>query len=359
MRTLVVILLLLSSVPAAGAKLKVPKQYATIAAAVAASGAGDVIEVSKGEYGPVVLSGRTNLRLRGKKGAVLKGLTGVDALVLQNCADVRVDGFEIRHLNATSEECVLVDSCAGTVRLENCKLRGGHFSVVAQGNSATLIFRDLDIRDPIGTGVYLLGDGALIEDCRIRDAATGVRLLGRNNTVRDNLIEDSGTVSISLAGGGGAIDANLVQGNRVRRHGPTFPAITVTVDNTDNSLLDNRIEEPFGVGMEVEADDTLIAGNRFTQNTGHALVVIGADAVIQKNKVLGGGDSGIVLDDASSSALVLGNVVKKSQVSGLLVDGAAHQIVGNVVKKSGFLDLHDAGGTDCVWFDNAAGTDNL
>jgi hypothetical protein len=82
--------------------LEVPRDYATIQAAVDAASPGDIIQVRAGVYNENVVIVTSGLRLHGSSGAVIDGdgLTGSGILVLGTAAqpvtDVEVSGFEVR-----------------------------------------------------------------------------------------------------------------------------------------------------------------------------------------------------------------------------------------------------------------------
>jgi nitrous oxidase accessory protein NosD len=102
--------------------LRVPSDFPTIQAAVDAAGPGDVINVAKGTYDEtVVISGKSQLTLRGKAKPTIDGGDAGVPLRIEGSQGIEVDGFALA--DGFEDDLQIVGSSGVTVR--RCELDGG------------------------------------------------------------------------------------------------------------------------------------------------------------------------------------------------------------------------------------------
>ncbi len=184
-----------SAAPAAADVLTVPGDYATVQAAIDAAQTGDTVLVGRGSWNEnVVISGKTGITLRGRRGAELRDTEGLPALTIRDASDVRVEGLGVTGAAAgvlavratrlvltriVARDCgtegIWIDGC-DDVLVERC-------SVVASGEEGLRVLGTES--EQVSTSVRVLrcqfsrtdgdaidivdGDGVLVERCVVRD----------------------------------------------------------------------------------------------------------------------------------------------------------------------------------------------
>src|SRR5262249_24745770 len=275
--------------------LKVPRDYATIQAAVNAASTAVTIKVDAGVYNENVVISTSALRLTGE-GAVIDGagLTGTGILVLgtaaQQVADVEVSGFEVR---------------------------GFQRGIVSQFTTRARISGN-DVHDnnksPAPANL---------------DQATGIDLVTATlSDVSENSVHNNGVAGIQLRVGS---TNNVVHANNIFENGALLTTdmggrgVLVTGAGTiDNEIRSNKILRNFGRGImisrpvgTVPITGNLVLKNRVHENQRCGVCIMGAaqDNVVLKNDATGNNLSGLapcrtfnLFDD-----LPVDNIWKKNQ----------------------------------------------
>ena len=289
---------LLALAPLAAADtLHVPKDFATIQAAVDASAYGDTIVVHKGVYAEaVVVTGKIGLLIRGSGKPVIDA-TGLDVgLTLADCAAIEVRGLQVD--NADERNIAVTDSAS--IELHHCEVNVANLSG--------------------STGIYLGATGdARVHHCHV----TGALLAGI-------FVDSSFAVQV---------DHNVVLG---MKSGGWPEAAVRTADATEVTIEHNTLswvisgvrcfsEAPEGFG----AQDSTIAHNVIHDLWHAGVEVFGTGLLIEHNKVVQSGDVGIWL--ATDDTTVAHNKVSKVGDTGILVfDGAGNVLDHNKVSKADF-----------------------
>ena len=254
--------------------LKVPRDYATIQAAVNAASTGDTIKVAAGVYNENVVISTSALRLKGE-GAVIDGagLTGTGILVIgtaaQPLADVEVSGFEVRGFQ---RGIVLQLTTRGRV----------------SGN---------DVHD---NNKWPGAAGAL-------DQAIGIDLVTATfSDVSENSVHNNGAGGIQPHVGS---TNNVVHGNNIFENGALLTTdmsgrgVLVTGAGTiDNEIRSNKILRNFGRGImigrpvgTVPITGNLVLQNKLHENQRCGVCIMGAaqDNIVIKNDATGNNLSGL------------------------------------------------------------------
>ncbi len=255
--------------------LKVPRDYATIQAAVNAAHSGDTIKVAEGVYNENIVISVSGLRLKGSEGAVIDGtgLSGTGILVLgtatQQVVDVELSGFEVR---------------------------GFQRGVVLQfTNGARITANDVhDNNQSPGPPANL-------------DQATGIDLVtAKSSDISENSVHNNVTAGIQLRVGS---TNNVVRANKIFENGASLTSdmsgrgVLVTGAGTnDNEISFNKILRNFGRGIMISrpAGTVPITGNMAFKNEVHenqrsGICIMGAaqDNIVFKNDATGNNLSGL------------------------------------------------------------------
>jgi parallel beta-helix repeat protein len=289
---------LLALAPLAAADtLHVPKDFATIQAAVDACAEGDTIVVHKGVYAEAVLvNGKFDLLIRGAGKPVIDA-TGLDVgLALAGCTSVEVRGLQVD--NADERNIEVTDSAG--IDLNHC---------------------EVNVKNVAGsTGIYLGTTGsAIVHHCHVQGAVLAGIFVDNSYGVQ--------------------VDHNVVLGMKsggwpeaaVR----TADATSVFIEHNTLSFVISGVrcfsDAPGGFG----ASDSVISFNVIHDLWHAGIEAFGTDIYIERNKVSKSGEDGIWLD-ADASTLMHNKVSKVSDTGILVFDGTGNVLDHNTVSKAGF-----------------------
>lgn len=266
-----------ASQAASTAVLHVPRDFATIQAAVTAAQEGDVIQVQSGTYNENVVITTSGLLLHAASGVVLDGtgLTGIGISILGVSAaepikGVEVAGFEVRNF----ERGIIVE-----------------FGVDA-GIHRNSVHHNVDKVSPLMTG-----DGV------------GIELITTwGSKVSGNHVFENGDGGIYLRVGS---TDNMILGNTVDRNGTgrtgglAGRGILVTGALTnDNQILSNEVLNTFGPGIII------------TRPLNAAVAPI-SGTVVAQNRAHGNQRAGIAIAGAAKGNFVRQNDARGNALSGL------------------------------------------
>ncbi|MBA3256886.1 MAG: right-handed parallel beta-helix repeat-containing protein [Pyrinomonadaceae bacterium] len=265
------------SASAAGVNvLHVPRDFATIQAAVDAAGPGDVIHVAEGTYNENVVVTTSDLRLHASAGAVLDGtgLTGNGLHVLGTVTapviGIEVAGFEVRNF----ERGIVVEQ-ATHARISRNEV---HHSLdkVAPLDSLT---------DAVGIDLRTV----------------------RFSEVSQNFSHDNGVAGLQVRVGS---TRNVIRANRLNENGSQLTAdwsgkgILLTGPSNDNTVLENEALRNSGWGIVISRPaglapltGTFVAQNDLHHNARAGISLMGAVSgnVILNNNAAGNSVAGYTL----------------------------------------------------------------
>ena len=221
---------------------RVPEQYVTISAAIAASYDGDVVEVGPGTYAEGLNFGGREITVRSTAGAATTIVDPVSGRCLtatgQKGAGARLEGFTLRGGSATQGGGVYVS--ASSPVLVNC---------VITGNTAS----------SAGGGVYVASGSLQLTGCTVSQN-TSINGLGGgvyvpvNGTLQVTGGEVSGNTSRS--GGGVYVDSN----------GTVTASNWVLSGNVASSAEGGGVSAQYGASLELTG--CTVSGNRSIGNGG-------------------------------------------------------------------------------------------
>lgn len=348
--------------------IDVPRDHATIQAAVDAAHAGDVITVETGTYRENVVVGGTDRRdvqiyaadavviegqgtapavtFSGAVGVGMHGFTvtsGGDGVLVTDSGDVTVDGL-------TAQDCAgagfRVDS-SRQVTLATNLVTGAGGSAAVISDSGLVRVDDNVFTGAAADGLTVTGGsdvflcGNRITDCGGSGVScTGVQRLVVDETHVDEVTGDAVTVSDSD-------DVRIL----VCEFGDNDPETSiggdaVHVDSSDRvRVQDNAIVDASGGGVVATESSVTVQSNKILDAGGAAIDVGGtADSYVGENVVARPGGSGIVVSGDSST--IDDNRISHAGGDGIVVLGSNDEVGSNVV-------THPA--DDGVRVSNAAG----
>jgi len=294
--------LLLLAGTATARTIRVPRDHATIQAAVDQAVYGDVILVSKATYEEDVRITTSGLRLIGAGRPVLDGRSV--PLVIESCSSVVIEGFRIQGSRADG---VLIRQCS-SVTILKCAIRETTRCGIRVEGSAHVVIRGGSFADIGDAGVALVTDGFGIKtrDCVIirndfRSADDdAIVVQGDRNAIQKNTIGEVRGIGIHLFGGeDNLVEKNVLKGvgdigilvravrttifkNKVSRSGSDG----IQVDTSGNVLTKNTANRSGDDGFEMNAGGNEVIRNKARRNGGYDLEVSLTDDtnVYEKNK---------------------------------------------------------------------------
>lgn len=288
------LLLIAALAPAAGAKtLHVPKQHATIQAAVDASAVGDVIQVSSGFYKENVLVAveHTGITIKAKGHVIVDArpqgqiATGPAFKILAE--DVTLQGIEMHHANGSGEDADGVNCGVGGLTMRNCVIRHSQ-----------------------GRAVFANGADVTITDCEFAGNNGGVRIQGTGATVRNVTLSNDGDRGIVISGDG------------------------ATVLKCKLSVIED------GRGVEISGDNARVESCSFNDTDNEAVRVSGSNFVIKNCKLrsIGENADGIEIGSNATSGRIEDCPSEHVCESGLRIDGSGVTIKDIKIARCGCED---------------------
>jgi hypothetical protein len=271
----------------------VVKKGGDLQAAIDGAANGDTIIVKAGKYGPVSLTGRTDLTIKGRGKVILDGTAAENCLLFADCQRVTVTGLTLK------------DSQGSALLATGCE--------------------ELTVR---GCTVLNAGDEGM-------EFSSCFKVLADKNT-----IDKTGDDGIALSDSSGAPSrVSVVSKNKIRN----VPDGGIDVNGNDNVVTGNQIRDSKVNGVLVQSGlRNTVEKNKIMTIVGLGIEVLGDVGIVRSNVVLKPTGDGI--DVGGDSNVVTKNVVTKSGAVGVRVTGGSNEITKNVIKKSATFDLEDASG---------------
>jgi len=377
--------------------LHVPKDFATIQAAIDAAQAGDEIVIAAGSYAEsLLIDGQSDLRLRGQGKVTLTGAPGVPPLLsIQDGTDIEVKRLRFEGSAGTG---VAISGFSSGVALLHCRVSDADGAGIAVEQSDTILLEHVDVSgagldglsatltdfitvrhctftDSFNYGIDVDGGtGHLVEHVKVAGTGEdGISVAGTGveaSIVRKNKVSDVGLAGIAVRG-----DGVLVEDNRV------LPPSTYGIWLLDGSCIvrDNRLVQPDFFGVDVfagthqvlhnrivEAGDAgiralgtplqLLADNRVLQSLGIGILIgAGSDGcTLSGNRIVKPGGDGVSV--IAEDAQIVDNRVTGAGEDGLHLEGKGSVVVGNRAKGSAAFDLNDTSDNGNTYVDNDFGT---
>ena len=381
---LVLIVLVLSTIPAPGVVIRVPDDHSTIQAAIDAASYGDTVIVAPGTYPERIDFKGKAITIQGSSDAtdtVIDG-QGLGSVVtaLNGTGPARLNGFTI-----TNGLSMLPKSFGGGIYCE-----GGTAptlsNLIVEKNSAdhgggiycldtTLEIKGCILRDNFarsdGGGLSTHNATILLEDNRIHDNGSdgyggGIRIQGGIVTVRENRIcnntayRGGGVDMKAWALGKGLLERNEICGNRVVGITGGGGGVSATLTIVRENLIHSNYAEFLGGGVHCRVDAE-VAGNVIRNNTVGSAHGEGAgigcekdsSSIIRDNLILDnsqGATGGGVYCDSFSTVSLMNNRIIGNSVSDL-GGGIACQAFSDVIVVNNTIYGNSAargGGVGCT-----------
>jgi len=392
MRSPIALALILALAPTVAAKtLKVPKDHATIQAAVLAADDGDTVLVKPGEYREIVVVpfSSPGITIKGtKKGAVIidarvvAGGSGAgvrvfaDGVTLKNLVvrhaldqagafpfndghglyvsgdDVRLDDVQVLH---SGDAGIFIDAARPLVR--RCLVRRALHGIVIQGDDARIVDTAIEMSED--EGVLISGDDAIVDRSAIRTSmfANGIAITGDRATVRATLVEQTDEVGILVIGDDAQIEENTVRGSYsdagsihvaggdraiIRKNVCRDSLAPGIFDESSDGRVAGNLVRDCGAGIRVVADDVDILDNTVIDTGYDAFSIDGHDNFVSGNVARGNLYDGFEVVGGNNN-LLIDNESFDNHAEGIENDGNFTEIIGNTAKRNR-LDVANGGG---------------
>jgi parallel beta-helix repeat protein len=338
----------------------VPKDHATIQGAVDAATSGDTILVSKGTYPEsVTVTGLHDLLIRAKGTVILAPPAG-PGLLLDTCADCRVEKLRVQGgdvgIRLVSTHDTVLSKCRveGTTsdgirseagndnRFEKCIVEGaggrGIMDISLGGNfphDDTVL--KCTVTGAAADGIAVTGHDHLIDHCTIKHP-------GGNGITCDDVTHcDHDTITHCKVDGAGVHAISISGTNLVVASCKTTNAVGIGIFDVGGFL-----DEITKCTVAHVGSAGIACGNQTVQVSIHdckvsasgddGIALNGMSHVVQKNKVSKAGDDGI--DIFADVCTVTGNKVSASVGDGFVLShGLNNTLSGNKASGSGGFDL--------------------
>ncbi len=336
---------LAAAVAARADDIRVPQDYRTIQQAVDAARPGDRVLVSRGRHrGPVVVSangieivgnGARLVAPRARRSHTEGDRVGPAMLVRAHYVTVRGLTFERGGLVVLGDGASIEDNTFQPLA------RRGNWEGTAlrvEGDGAAIRANTVDAATLTwGTGISVVGNGAVVEGNQVTDVTSGIGILvtGGDFVVSGNTLEGIGAAGgdgycpgIYVDNAGGDVEGGLVEGNAVR-HGPTAGFVVagrgiVLRGNTDEVLPEGRSGEWTPTGFVIEGDVNVLEGNT---SLGGGFTVVGDGNTVTGNHAVGTVGNGFTVDGDGNS--LEGDDVDGSDEEGIqILEGAGNAVDG-------------------------------
>jgi len=325
-RSLALALLFAAAPPAEGANLEVPKDYATIQAAVDAAGPGDVVRIAKGDYAEaVVIDGKTDLTIRGKGKKTRLGGSTIP-ITVENSSDITIDAL---HFSGETAGIYVIDMAGIAVRncraegdygiwalhasqmtIEGCSFEAGSTDVHLAGSTECVI-RDCQLAGSTGLVIASTSTIATVVDNEFSNSLRGVVVRGASSVLDNEFDSCPLGVHFFNEGTGATVAGNSFKG---------CETAILSDDDADSAVLDDNVIKGGGVGLDLDP------GMNFT---------------ILRNSIKKTASDAIRLRASATGCLVAKNKIVKAGASGIHVEGVGNTLMNNSAKKSAGFDLTD------------------
>ncbi len=260
------------------AEISVPGDYPTIQEAVDAAAAGDTIRIDAIDYDePVRIVGLQQLQLVVTTPPETTAYAALRSIHVEGSSDIAMRGFRFDYWYDDPTPAVAIQG-SERVTLERSLVEEDYRIGVEVRDSRQVTLQDLEIssRDETEKGVLLSASDSTVRDVRVEFFIDeGIRVIGDDNTIANNLVENPGrwddlsdeVIGILVEGKRNEIDGNLVRDIEVS--GDEFPDPTNTGieirSGRENRVHQNQVEEVRGHGIVVHANRSDVTENTVSE----------------------------------------------------------------------------------------------
>lgn len=342
--------------------LKVPKKFATIAAAEAAANDGDTILIFKGRYAETVTTTK-RLKFVGKRGAVWDGFIGGSG---KNQLVATADGVSVSGISFEQGAARPLAITGDGATVTRCSFRSCDGGVYIDGANAKVVRNRFIGQESTDDSVEIHGPGALVQSNQFV-AGAGATIdvdaeSGGSARVIGNLFDSQGDTSAITVRNAAAprVERNTI-GNAYTDGG------VVNVLNCDDAVVMRNLLTTINYSVEygilVTGARASVMKNRleylnYYDGDHYSIYVDGADARVQRNSVKGCG-AGEDYDTYAVYVTGSGADVSRNRIEdlagggdetyGVYVDGDDGSVSGNTID-----DLNDEY-TYAVYYDGDRG----
>jgi parallel beta-helix repeat protein len=224
---------------------------------------------------------------------------------------------------------------------EQITLQGrDHPSIEAlAGKSGITILADrakvsgFDVRSPRKTGIEVLSDGNLLEDCNISGCADGIRLQGQGNTITNSSISNNTNGICLVRSDGNFIGYNYISYNT----GDGSDCGIYLVSSKGNNISHNNLMKNGDCAISLRASSgNMIQDNNASGNDwyGISLEEASNDNLVARNYIGGNGHAGIYLDSSRKNILRGNEAFENERGIFLSYDSNDNLLEGNTVSEN-------------------------
>lgn len=337
------------------ATLKVPKQFATIQAAVDAATDGDDIEIAKGTYAPFSINAKDDISIRGDGDVLIDGAGAMSsAIAITDCERVTIEKLEVFN----SFTLIDLDEVVGfTVR--KCKFSQSA-ECIAAANSRSGRIESNKFKDALNGCVLEFCIAVSIRDCEFKELGFGIGGSGYHQTFESNTFTNVATgitiVGTSITSLGTPIPAlpTLIRDNVMENDsdftgvlgsGPSNAAIRVETPNAAIVIADNQIKRPLGDGIVIDSDvqSVVVMENTIKKAGQYGILCAGLLTLIHGNTISGCQQDGVRLSTGGDACSLSHNEVEKCGGFGFVIESSANSVVRNTARDNGLGSILDAG----------------
>lgn len=224
---------------------------------------------------------------------------------------------------------------------ERITLRGKDHPLIeaAGGRSGIILLADgadvsgFDVVAPRKTGIEVLSDGNVLENCTIRGCADGIRLQGQGNIIFHNNLSNN-TNGICLV----RSDNNSIRYNDINYNiGEGSDCGIYLMSSKGNDISYNNLTENGDCGISLRASSSnTVQGNNVTGDDwyGVSLEEFSNDNLVVQNYASANGHAGIYLDSSRKNTLRGNTAFENGRGIFLSYDSNDNLIEGNTVSKN-------------------------
>lgn len=334
--------------------LKVPKQFATIQAAVDAAVDGDEIEISKGTYAPFSINAKDDISIRGDGDVLIDGDGDSTAISITDCERITLEKIEVFNcftlldfvdvVGFTVRKCKFSQSveCLSATNSRSGRIESNKFKDALSGCALEVCIgvsvRDCEFKE-LAIGIGSSGYHAAFEANTFTNVATGIAIIGTSITslgtpipalptlIRDNVMENDSDYSGVFGSGSNAA------------------SIRVETPNAGIVIADNQIKRPVNDGIVIDSDvqSVVVMDNTIKKAVRHGIVCAGILTLIHGNTISGCQQDGVRLSTGGDACSLSHNEVEKCGGFGFAIESTSNSLVRNTARDNGSGSIADSG----------------
>jgi len=355
--TLLALLLTASLFTAAeAAEIDVPNDTPDINTALAMAGPGGKVIVDEGVYNQNVVFPFVNQTLESDGRVVIEGGGGLGIYVPPAATGASIEGFQVRNCS------IGIYLRGNNARVEDCLVRLTSSIGILLVDSDHSTVAECKIKDTGSYGLLISStDNSTIEECKIkRTGDIGMLVLGTLNSIMDCKVSDSAGVGIQVGTELTMASGILLDGNQVIRAGKDAIACSKLASNCTLQYNVTREAHFDGIDINALSDGHTLFKNKVYRSGNMGLELGGDGCTVTKNKAVQSSAQGIYVESVSNGGLYIKNKVKFSGGNGLFVWGTGNNFTQNkFMFNLGFDRFSGVALAANAWVANQYNTSNL